>query len=78
MLVPTEGRLTGTILNKLYNCSKLPEVLEAHGADDYSTLLRHASPEVRHRWRYRDYLLRADHDPIWLGVQITDTFEEVA
>ena len=58
---------TGSILNKLYNCSKLPEVLEAHGADDYPTLLRHASPEVRRRWRRQDYLQRADHDPVWTG-----------
>ncbi|MEX2555586.1 MAG: hypothetical protein WEB06_08140 [Actinomycetota bacterium] len=69
---------TGCILNKLYNVSKLPEVLEAHGADDYPVLLHHASVDVRRRWRRQDYLQRADHDPTWLGVQILDSYDDVA
>ena len=73
-----EGRLTGSILNKLYNVAHLPEVLEAHGADDYPVLLSHASKEVRHRWRRQDWLLRRDHDPAWLGVQILENYVDVA
>lgn len=69
---------TGSILNKLYNCSSLPRVLEAHGIDDYPTLLGVCSPEVRKRWRWHEWQRRAEHDPIWLGVQMTETFDDVA
>jgi len=69
---------TGCILNKLYNVSKLPDVLEAHGADDYPVLLAHASKDVQHRWRRQDWLRRRDHDPTWLGVQILDSYHDVA
>jgi hypothetical protein len=69
---------TGSVFNKLYNCSKLPAVLEAHGVDDYPTLLGACSPDVRRRWRWHEWNMRAVHDPIWLGVQVLDTFDEVA
>jgi len=69
---------TGSVLNKLYNVSTLPRVLEAHGCDDYTTLLTACSPEVRTRWRYHDWMARRDHDPAWLGVQMLDSFDEVA
>lgn len=66
------------VFNKLYNCSKLPAALEAHGADDYPTLLDACSPDVRKRWRWHEWSKRTDHDPTWLGVQVLDTFDEVA
>lgn len=69
---------TGSVFNKLYNCSNLPRVLESHGIDDYPTLLGACSPEVRKRWRYHEWQKRADRDPIWLGVQMLDTFDDVA
>jgi len=69
---------TGAVLNKLYNCSNLPRVLEAHGIDDYPTLLGACSPEVRKRWRYREWQKRMEYDPIWLGVQVLDSYEDVA
>lgn len=69
---------TGSVFNKLYNCSTLPPVLEAHGMDDYTTLLAASSPEVRKRWRWHEWQTRVDHDPIWLGVQLLDSFDEVA
>lgn len=41
----------GCCLNKLWNVNKMTVyVLPAHGNDDYSTLLAHASPEVRQLW----------------------------
>jgi hypothetical protein len=69
---------TGNILNKLYTVSSLPAVLEAHGQDDYTTLLAAASPEVKQRWRWHDWRLRVEHDPVWLGVQVLDSFDDVA
>lgn len=69
---------TGHVLNKLWTVSNLPPVLDAHGRDDYPTLLAACSPEVQKRWRFHEWQKRADHDPIWLGVQNLDTFDEVA
>ncbi len=69
---------TGHIFNKLYSCTELTPVLEAHGRDDYPTLLAACSPDVRRRWRWHDYQKRVDRDPTWLGVQILDTFDDVA
>lgn len=78
MRVSNEGRLTGSVFNKLYNCSNLPGVLDAHGADDYPTLLGACSPEVRRRWGWHEWQKRAERDPIWLGVQVLDSFDDVA
>jgi hypothetical protein len=69
---------TGSIFNKLYNVSGLPSVLEAHGQDDYGTLLGACSPEVKQRWRWHDWRVRVEHDPTWLGVQVLDSFDDVA
>jgi hypothetical protein len=69
---------TGSVFNKLYNVSGLPAVLEAHGQDDYPTLLNACSPDVSRRWRWHDWQKRADRDPTWLGVQILDSFDDVA
>jgi hypothetical protein len=68
---------TGSVFNKLYDTSKLSRVLVAQSQDDYDKLLAHASDEVRRRWRLREWRMRQDHDPIWLGVQILDTYEEL-
>lgn len=69
---------TGSLLNKLYDCSNLPRVLEAHGMDDYPTLLSACSTEVRKRWSWHEWQKRADRDPIWIGVQNLESFEDVA
>lgn len=66
---------TGQILNKIYNVSGLPSVLDAHGNDDYPTLLAACSPDVQKRWRWHEWQKRVDRDPVWLGVQILDAFE---
>lgn len=68
----------GCVFNKLYDTTKVPPVLEAHGEDDYSTLLAHASKEVQHLWRRRLVLDRIDYDPAWLGrTEFTDTMSDV-
>lgn len=47
-----KGQLGGRLPNnKLYDTRKVNPVLEAHGEDDYSTLLVHASKAVEHLWR---------------------------
>lgn len=69
---------TGSVFNKLYNCSDLPPVLQAHGMDDYGTLLNACSTEVRKRWSWYEWQKRAERDPVWLGVQNLQTFDEVA
>ena len=69
---------TGSIFNKLYNVSSLPPVLEAHGQDDYATLLAACSKDVNQRWRWHEWRKRADYDPAWLGVQVLDSFDYVA
>jgi len=69
---------TGCILNKLYNVTRLPRVLSAHGKDDYATLLSAASPEVRERWKWHEWRIRIEHDPIWLGVQLLESFDHAA
>lgn len=68
---------TGSVFNKLFETRKLARVLIAQSKDDYERLLTFASDEVRRRWRYREWSRRRDHDPIWLGVQILDTFDEL-
>jgi hypothetical protein len=68
---------TGSVFNKLYDTSKLSRVLVAQSEDDYERLLAHASDEVRRRWRIREWRRRKDHDPIWLGVQVLDTYEDL-
>jgi hypothetical protein len=68
---------TGSVFNKLYDTSKLSRVLVAQSQDDYDKLVAHASDEVRRRWRLREWHTRQEHDPIWLGVQILDTYEEL-
>jgi hypothetical protein len=69
---------TGSVFNKLYNVSGLPAVLDAHGQDDYPTLLSACSLDVSSRWRWHEWRKRADRDPTWLGVQILDSFDDVA
>lgn len=67
----------GLLLNKLYDTRKLSRVLVAQGASDCHTLLSYASDSVKRRWRIREWEKRKDHDPIWLGVQVLDTYEEL-
>jgi hypothetical protein len=65
------------VFNKLFDTSKLARVLVAQSEDDFDRLLAHASGEVRRRWRLREWRKRQEHDPIWLGVQILDTYDEL-
>ena len=62
----------GCAMNKLYSVLDLAEVLGAHGRDDYPTLLRKASMEVRHLWdlhhRRKRRAIWEKHDAIWLGI----------
>lgn len=67
---------TGSVFNKLFDTAKLGKALVAQSEDDYPRLLVHASEEVRRRWRMSEWRLRADHDPIWLGVQILEDFAD--
>lgn len=67
----------GSILNKLWSTRELPQVLDAHGRDDYPTLLEHASKDVKLLWRRQEWLLRSEYDPSWLGVQQTDTYYDL-
>jgi hypothetical protein len=69
---------TGSVFNKLYDTSRLARALVAQSRDDYGTLLVYASHGVRKSWRFREWRRRQEHDPIWLGVQILDTYEEFA
>ena len=47
----------GVALDKVYNCGmNLQRVLNAHGADDYETLLKFATDDVRKLWEYRDFI----------------------
>ena len=68
---------TGSVFNKLFDTSELARVLVAQSEDDYERLLGYASKDVRRRWRLREWRRREGHDPIWLGVQLTDTYEEL-
>lgn len=69
---------SGCVFNKLYDTRKVNPVLEAHGEDDYSTLLVHASKEVKHLWRRRLVLERIDYDPAWYGMpEYADTMQDV-
>jgi hypothetical protein len=68
---------TGSVFNKLYETESLAEILETQYLDDYRTLLRHASEAVRRCWRLYEWRRRQEHDPVWLGVQVTDTYDEL-
>ena len=68
---------TGSVFNKLFDTRKLSRVLVAQSEDDYERLLTHASEDVRRRWRFREWRRRKDHDPVWLGVQMLETFEDL-
>ena len=68
---------SGSVFNKLFDTRKLASVLIAQSKDDYEKLLVFASYEVSRRWRLREWRRRQDHDPVWLGVQILDTFDEI-
>lgn len=69
---------SGCVFSKLYETRKVKPVLEAHGEDDYDTLLAHASKEVQHLWRRRLVLDRLDYDPAWYGMpEYPDTIEDV-
>lgn len=68
---------SGCVFDKLWATGNVRPVLDAHGVDDYATLLHHASSEVRLLWRQRHWIVRQEHDPIWLGVQHTDNAEEL-
>lgn len=68
---------TGSVFNKLFDTSELARVLVAQSEDDYERLLGHASGRVRRRWRLREWQKRQEHDPIWLGVQVLDTYDEL-
>jgi hypothetical protein len=68
---------TGSVFNKLFDTSKLARVLVAQSEDDFDRLLANASGEVRRRWRLREWRKRQEHDPVWLGVQILDTYDEL-
>jgi hypothetical protein len=69
---------TGSVFNKLYETETLAGILDAQYRDDYQTLLRHASESVRTCWRLYEWRRRQEHDPVWLGVQVTDTYDELA
>jgi len=69
---------TGAILNKLYDTDALAGILAAQYRGDYGLLLAHASAEVRRCQRHHDWRRRREHDPVWLGVQMTDTADELA
>lgn len=68
---------SGSVFNKLFDTRKLARVLIAQSTDGYETLLVFASDEVRRLWRVREWRRRREHDPIWLGVQILDTYDEI-
>lgn len=68
---------TGSVFNKLFDTSKLGRVLVAQSEDDFDRLVAHASPAVRRRWRLREWDRRQEHDPIWLGVQVLETYDEL-
>jgi hypothetical protein len=68
---------TGSVFNKLYETSTLGGILEAQCADDYGELLRQASEAVRRCWRLHEWRRCQEHDPIWLGVQVLDTYDEL-
>ena len=62
----------GCVMNKLYSTRDLTQVLEAHGTDDYTTLLEYSSREVSDLWKIHHRRKRRaiwmEHDPIWLGI----------
>jgi hypothetical protein len=68
---------TGSVFNKLYETGTLGGILEAQCADDYGALLRQASEPVHRCWRLHEWRRRQEHDPIWLGVQVMDTYDEL-
>jgi hypothetical protein len=68
---------SGCVFDKLWSTGGVHTVLSSHGVDDYATLLAHASTPVRRLWRQRNWIARRDYDPIWLGVQPTDSVEDL-
>lgn len=69
---------SGSVFSKLWETRKVKPVLDAHGQDDYSTLLAHSSKEAGHLWRRRLVLDRLDYDPVWYGIpEYPDTIEDV-
>jgi len=67
---------SGLVLNKVYDTGNLPPVLWAHGEDNYATLCASASVEVASMWRAHQWRKRREHDPVWLGVQILDSYPD--
>lgn len=69
---------SGSCFNKLYNTDRVKPILEAHGEDDYDTLLDAASVEVNRLWRRNVFLLREERDPVWYGVPtFPDTWADI-
>lgn len=68
---------SGSCLNKLYDTRDLKPVLDAHGMDDYVTLLDRASEEVRLLWTRHELLDRLQYDSAWLGVQPAYGIEDI-
>jgi hypothetical protein len=68
---------SGVVFNKIYPVNDVPTVLGAHGNDEYETLLEHSSEEVRCLWRRQEVLIRAEHDPVWLGDAYPYTMTDV-
>lgn len=69
---------SGSCFNKLYDTRRVKPVLEAHGADDYNTLLENSSEEVHRLWRRKIFLDRQQHDPIWYGIPTYfDTWDDI-
>lgn len=68
---------SGCCLNKLYDTRDLKPVLDAHGVDDYVTLLDCASEEVRLLWTRHELLDRFRYEPAWLGVQPLYGIEDI-
>ena len=66
-----KSNLPASVAARLLNLAK-------GGGDDYQTLLQHASDAVRTCWRLYEWRRRQEHDPVWLGVQVTDTYDELA
>lgn len=69
---------SGPVLDKLWGTRNVRVMLDAHGIDDYATLLSFASSNVHRLWRQHEWVRRRDHDPVWLGIQPTDFVDEAA
>jgi hypothetical protein len=68
---------SGCVFDKLWATGNVRPALEAHGVDDYATLLHHASSQVQLLWRQQLWIVRHDYDPVWLGVQHTDGADDL-